>query len=127
MSEGDIIKFDYVFIDTHWLYNPNGGIFTIPLTGIYEVNVNLYKGASGTYDGVHADLYVNDTPLTRISKNVNSLDGWGTAHSSCTIIREFIIGNTLYVQAGNSASYFGDYFARSQFNVKYLGEVLQGA
>ena len=125
VTDGDTINFNYVFIDTHGLYNPNVGIFTIPQTGIYEVNVNLYKSPSSIYNDAIADLFVNNTPLTRIH-NYDS-HGTGRAHSSCTIIREFTIGHTLHVRARNTASYFGDSLARSQFNVKYLGEVSQNA
>ena len=124
VSPGDIIKFNYVFVDTNGVYNPNVGIFTIPQTGVYEVNVNMFKATTSTYNHAFADLYVNETPLTGLENYYP--DGEGTAHSSCTIIREFTKENTLYVQAANPANYWGDYLARSQFNVKYLGEVPQG-
>ena len=121
-SEGDTIAFDYVFIDTHNSYIPETGAFLIPQTGIYEVNVNLYKADydGNDYDGAIVDLYVNDTPLARLRNDVAGSD---TAHSSCTVIREFVVDDAVYVQTESSTTYFGDSIARSQFNVNYLGEL----
>ena len=120
VSGGDIIKFEYEFIDTHNMHNPNVGYYTIPQSGIYEVNVNLYKGGSSSYNDAVADLYVNEVLLTRIwNRYADSPD---RAHSSCSIIHEFTIGNTLYVQAGIAGSYYGEpSVSFSQFNIKYLG------
>ena len=125
VKEEDIIKFDFVFINTHKSYNPKRGIFTVPQTGIYEIHVNMYKGSRSFYNDVAASLFVNKTRLTFIDTFLYP-DGFGTAHSSCTIIREFTIGDNLYIKALYSGAYYGDGGARSQFNVKYLGEVHQG-
>ena len=126
VSEGDVIKFDFEFVDTHGLHNPDVGIITIPETGIYEVNVNIFKYIQEENNIVYADLCVNSAPLTRIYHRYK-IDTEATAHGSVTIIREFTIGNTLYVRAGNAATYFGDVPSRSQFNVKYLGKMQENA
>ena len=119
VSTGDIIKFDYEFIDTHGLHNPTLGTFTIPQTGIYEVNVNLFKSGSVLYNDVAADIYVDDTQLTRLRNS--STDEADRASSSSSLIHEFTIGNTLYIRAGTSGTFFGNSLRYSQFNIKYLG------
>ena len=124
VSEGDVIKFDYEFVDTHDLHNPNIGTFTIPLTGIYEVNVNLCKASGANFNNAVADLYVDDTQLTRVYNRY--ADETDISHSSCSIIREFTIGNTIYVRAASSVSYLGQSVKYSQFNIKYLGSASEG-
>ena len=116
VSEGDVVKFDFEFIDTHGLHNLDVGIVTIPQTGVYEVNVNLYKNTGTVYNQVSADLYVNESALARLY-NRYVTDTQATAHGTVMIIHELTIGNTLYVRAGNAGSIYGDGFARSQFNV----------
>ena len=125
VSTGDIIKFDYEFIDTHGLHNPTLGTFTVPQTGIYEVSLNLYKNAGRLYDDVIADIYVNDTRLTRLRNRY--ADATDQASSSSSVIREFTIGSTLYIRAGTSGTYYGSSFHYSQFNIKYLGTYPLGA
>ena len=94
------------------------------LTGIYEVNVNLYKASGTSYNDALADLYVGDTQLVRIANRY--ADASDISHSSCSIIRKFTIGNTLYVRASKEVSYYGSSVKYSQFNIKYLGSASEG-
>ena len=60
-TPGQIIRFNTVLIDTAGVYDQNVGIVTIPQTGVYEVNVNLFKDFPIAFNNAIADLYVNDT------------------------------------------------------------------
>ena len=120
VNEGDIIKFDKVITDTREMYNPNLGIYTIPQSGLYEVNVNLFKANGITYDDTAADLCVDDKTLTRIWNTYST--GAVRSHSSTVIINEFTFGNTLYIKAFNTGTHYGSSQSHSQFNIKYLGE-----
>ena len=103
---GDIIKFEHEFIDTHGLFNADLGTFTVPQTGIYEFKLTLYKPSSSTYNNGYGDVYVGNTFLTRMNLYFAN-DTSATAHSTSTVIREFNIGDTVYVRAANTVPIYG--------------------
>ena len=120
LPAGDIIKFDHIFIDTHGLYNPNVGIYTIPLTGIYEITATIFKAGGSGYNDAQAEVMVNDELLSRLY-NYTPVDVSSRLHSSSSIIIRLTIGDTLYVKTATSVIYNSSGQA-SQFSVKYLGE-----
>ncbi len=59
------IPFDTVEYNGDGNYNPSTGIFTVPITGLYLVNVRLYV------DGTDADHYIDvDGNLVTCCKNI---------------------------------------------------------
>ena len=121
VTAGDNILFEEEMIDTHDTFNPTYGVYAIPEDGLYEVIVTLYKYTSSTYNDVYADLYLDDTFLTRINNDFSS-DTAAAAHSTSSIIREFLAGDRIHVVAGTSGSFYGSTVYRaSQFSAKYVG------
>ena len=123
VQAGANIHFETELIDTHNGFSPASGIYVIPMDGIYEVNVNLFKMNGTIYNDVFAELLVGDTALASISNYEANVGG--KFHSSASVIREFRVNDFLRVRSSSAKSFYGaPQSSGSQFSAKYLGPPL---
>jgi hypothetical protein len=93
-----VLKYDTKVVDTHNAYSTSTGLFTAPVSGIYELNCNFNKSSSGG---------------TYIKKNGSAAGYVGTANSNT-----FVSGGlTVSLNAGDTIGLYndtsGDYAATS--------------
>lgn len=96
-------------VDTHSSYDTSTGIYTIPVSGIYEASVTAFQNTSGSTSDIQ--LYKNGSPYTSLGFTTSSMEAGGGVILSCNT------GDTLKIVVQLSATYLSGY---NTFSVKRL-------
>jgi len=106
------LVFKYVLANIGQAYNPDTGVFTVPVRGLYYFRFTVAEGRSNHRVGVK--VYQNSRLILYMNDGMKG--GWGYIHLSNALTIELQEGDVIYMKLAADNGLYDDHVYRNTFS-----------